>query len=314
MKKPIFVIMLFVLSSVSQAQVNFSIEGNLCTGINLAFGPEVSVSYDVLSWNTDGNAVGQQTDLSTFFCSFGYGEHDITLYALVGEDTVAQKDSTIFINSHPMLNVSVSNFMPCEGDTIVIMSSSDQESVFTIGGTLTDSLVFPAVDGTVEYLVTATSLHGCETETTVILNAKPVPEFSPLFTIDGELIVEQTEWSGHYDLVLEGEVISTLSGNGGLLSFGEYPAGSYSCWCYFSSDCKLFLGEVVLAGILDHKKDDVIILDQTLLVTIPQEISIYSIAGQTLWSGVVKETLFLDEFPRGVLIIRHSSGIIKFIH
>ncbi len=89
MKKFIFVFFVVIVTSVAQAQVvNFSITGNLCIGTNLELVPQVTISYDVLSWNIDGNTVGQQSNPSPFFSSFGYGEHYISLYAIVESDTV----------------------------------------------------------------------------------------------------------------------------------------------------------------------------------------------------------------------------------
>lgn len=257
MKKFIFVLFLVIATYVAQAQVTFSITGNLCTGTNLELVPQVAISYDVLSWNVDGQHIGQQTNPSPFFCSFGYGEHNIILYVIVDEDTVGQKDSVIFINAHPDLTANINGYEFCEGAPVTISVSSSTPCTFTIGEYEGSEVTFPALPGTTEYLVVAQSEFGCTTEVTLFVNAFPIPINSSLLYQDGEIIVEETSSGAAYRLWLNGEVVSTKYGDGGVLIFTDIEEGIYSVDAYYTIDCIISLGEVMtgIPSVVSDKQD-----------------------------------------------------------
>ncbi len=111
--------------------------------------------------------------------------------------------------------------------------------------------------GTTDYLIVAESEFGCITGVTFFVNANPVPINSSLLYQDGEIIIEETSSGAAYRLWLNGEVVSTKYGEGGVLIFTDVEEGIYSVDAYYSLDCIISLGEIVtgIPSIVSDQQD-----------------------------------------------------------
>lgn len=278
MKKLSLFCVLSIATIVANANIDFAIQGDLCIGQNVTFlSSNPGITCDSSQWVIDTNLVVHQLFPSYYTVSFGYGEHSIVLQVYRNGEIIAEKDSVIFVHPGPGIWANSNDLAFCEGEEVIITTGSPTpDCLFTINDFPGSELTFPAVPGTVEYVAVATSLYGCTTEITVIVNTAAVPWYSPLIYQDGELVVELTSTSATYQLLQDEVVLVTKYGNGGQISFGEFPDGVYSARAYYSSECLIGLGEVVVTNI-------------PLIRESSSRIKIISLTGVCLWEGNMNE-------------------------
>lgn len=294
--------MLSVATIVACAQIDFTIQGNLCIGHNVTFSPtNPGITCDSSQWVIDTNLVVYQLFPSYYTVSFGYGEHSVVLQVYRDGNMIAEKDSVIFVHPGPNIWANSNDFVFCEGEEVIITAGSPTPNCsFTINDFPGSELTFPAVPGTAEYVAVATSPYGCTTEITVVVNTAAVPWYSPLIYQDGELVVELTSNSATYELLQNEVIITTKYGNGGEISFGEFPEGIYSARAYYSSECPIDLGQAVATTI-------------PLIRESSSQIKIISLTGVSLWEGNVDEFDFIAAWLPEVYILVRGGMVQKCV-